>query len=540
MIGIVSYGGYIPRLRIDRMSIYNAMGWFAPATVMVAQGERSLCNWDEDSLSMAVTSAWDCLEGFDRGAVDACYLASTTLPFLDRQNAGIVKAALNLNDNVFTADVTSALKSGTAALLTGLDAIRGGDRRTALVTAADKREAKPAYFYEMWFGDGAASLLLGSQEVIAEFRGSHSVSHDFVDHYRGAGRRFDYMWEERWVRDLGYSRIIPEVVGGLLDKLGMTIDAVDKLIFPCFFKAEHRNIAKKLGIAPDKVADTMHEVCGETGAAHPLVMLVRALEEAKPGDKILVASFGQGSDALLFEVTGNIEKLPKRRGINGSLANKHVIDNYPQFLKFRNELDADTGIRAEVPMQTAMTVLWRKRKMILGLVGGKCTACGTAQFPKSEVCVNPSCGATHSQEDYEFSQRTAKIKTYTADLLAVSVDPPSLYGMIQFEGGGRFMCDFTDCQMDDVQVGQPVKMTFRRRYVDESRGFTGYFWKAIPQPIPEEPFEIRFDGKVAVVTGAGGGLVRVYALELAARGAKVVVNDLGGPPDGLGDGSARP
>ena len=94
---------------------------------------------------------------------------------------------------------------------------------------------------------------------------------------------YDYMWEERWVRDEGYSRIIPEAVTGLFNKLSISMDDVDTLVFPCFFKAEHRKIAEKLGASPDKVVDNFHEACGETGAAHPFVMLISALEKAKPG-----------------------------------------------------------------------------------------------------------------------------------------------------------------------------------------------------------------------------------------------------------------
>ncbi len=535
-IGITSFGGYIPRLRLDRMSIYESMGWFAPAIVMVAQGERSFGNWDEDSLTMAVAAARDCLVGVDRDTVDGVYLGSTTLPFQDRQCAGVLKDALTLRDDLITADFTTSLRAGTTALATALAAVKGGDHQSILVTASDMRQTKAATFYEMWFGDGAASVLVGSKDPVAELVGTHSLSFDFVDHYRGAGHDTDYTWEERWVRDEGYAKIIPQAISGLLKKVGWSMDEVNRLIYPCFFKAEHRKIAKTLGADKAQVADNLHEACGETGAAHPLVMLVQALEQAKPGDRIVVAGFGQGSDALAFRVTDAIEKLPARQGITGSLKNKVTVTNYAKFLKFRDLIETDLGIRAEAPTQAAPTVMWRKRDLLNGLVGGKCTKCGTPQLPRQDICVNPDCRAVSSQEPYAFADRPAKINSFTGDMLAVSMDPPAVYGMVEFTEGGRFMADFTDCTMDDVSVGQAVRFAFRKRVTDRARGMTCYFWKAIPVVDSSQPKDaIRLDGQVAVVTGAGAGLGRAYALELAARGAKVVVNDLGGARDGTGE-----
>jgi 3-hydroxy-3-methylglutaryl CoA synthase len=62
----------------------------------------------------------------DKQKLDALYLASTTLPFADRQNAGVVAAALNLSDKLITADHSSSQKAATTALITAFESVKGG------------------------------------------------------------------------------------------------------------------------------------------------------------------------------------------------------------------------------------------------------------------------------------------------------------------------------------------------------------------------------------------------------------------------------
>ena len=83
-------------------------------------------------------------------------------------------------------------------------------------------------------------------------------------------------------------------------------------------------------------------------------------------------------------------------------------------------------------------------------------------------------------EDYRFSDKRGTLFSYTEDRLAFTLSPPHLYGMIDFEGGGRNIFDFTDCEPGSLKQGMLMEMTFRRKYLDELRGIHGYFWKAIP------------------------------------------------------------
>ena len=323
-------------------------------------------------------------------------------------------------------------------------------------------------------------MLVGEGDVVAELVAHANRTVDFVDHYRGEGVAYDYTWEERWIRDEGYNKIVPATLKDLFAKADVSGADIAHFCMPCTLAKVAGPIAKKAGIAETAVRDNLAAVCGDTGAAHALVMFAHALESAKPGELILVVAFGQGCDALLFRATDKIAAAKPARGVSGFLARRREETNYQKFLAFNDTIEMERGMRSELDKATALSSLYRNRATLTGFVGGKCNVCGTLQFPKTNICVNPNCNAFHSQEPQPFSDLEGRIMSYTADNLTYSADPPACYGMVQFDAGGRVMIDFTDVTPDDIDVGKKMDMVFRIKDYDGQRGFTRYFWKATP------------------------------------------------------------
>ena len=476
MTGIVSYGAYVPRYRLARSKISSAMGWLNAAAL---SGEKAVANYDEDSLTMATAAGKECLTGVNQRNIDALYLATTTAPYLERESAVIISLALDLRSSIRTADFANSLKAGTEALLLSCDSVKVGGAGNVLVCASDCRLGKPGSLQELMLGDGAAAILIGNDGVVASLEGSYSVSYDFPDRWRAATDKFVRTPEDRWVRDEAYNKFIPEAITGLLKKCGLEAKDLAKVIYPCLYARDHANIGRKLGFQPEQIQEPLLATVGDNGTATPLMMLVAALEEAKPGDNILVASHGNGSQALFFKVTEDIKKRRGGRGIQKYLNTKAELDPYEKYLTFRGIIPTEMGVRGEVGT-TQLPLAWREQKTILSLYGSRCKSCGTPQYPPQRICVNPECGAVDEMEPYSFADKKTTLFSYTEDHLAFSVSPPQMYGMIDFEGGGRYWFDITDCEAGSLQVDMPMELTFRKKYVDEMRGIHGYFWKAMP------------------------------------------------------------
>lgn len=476
--GIKSFGAYVPTRRIARAAIAEAHAWSFPPTSTSVKGELSLCNWDEDAISLAVEAARDCLYGADQAAVGALDLVSTTAPYADLQNAAIAACALRLPKSVSCADHGGSTRAGLLALNRACSSRREG---TTLVVASEKRSARPRSPQELQYGSGAAALLIGSgPNLQARFLGCESLSLPFVDHFRRAGDRFDYYWEERWIRDEGVAKMVPRAVKALLTRLDISMDRVAHFGMSGGPPGSGKLVAKTLAIAPERVLPDLLTQTGDTGAAHAPLLLIEALERSRAGDIIVVAAFSQGCEVTAFEVLADSPPT-RRRGLAGHLARRIEETSYPKLLSLGEHLELDWGMRAEADQKTALTEQYRSTEQILGFVGGRCSRCEAVQFPSLPACVN--CGALASQAPHALADEPAKIATYTVDWLQYTPAPPLYVGLVQFDVGARLLMEITDVGLGGLEVGTPLEMRFRIKERDRLRHYDRYFWKAAPQDL---------------------------------------------------------
>lgn len=478
MIGITSFGAYLPRLRMSRRAIAEANAWYAPN--IKGKGTRALANWDEDAVTMAVAAARDCLgREDDRGRIGKVLLASTTLPFSERLNSAIVAGALTLDDGVEAIDVSGSQRAGLTALRGGIEAVAGGAGE-ALVIAADARNAKPGSASELAYGDGAAALTIGRGEVLAEYLGGSAISVDFVDRFRLAGEPFDYTWEERWVRDEGVSKLMPRAIAQALADAKVEAGAVDHFVMPTTFRGIDAQVARATGVRGETIVPALLEEIGECGTAHALMVLAHLLETTRPGAIILVAQFGSGAQALVFRVTDRAGQIAPERGVSGWIARGVEETRYTKFLSFKGNLDLERGMRGEQDQKTALSTAYRHRDALQGLVAGRCDVTGEVSFPPTRVIYAEGQPLKDTQRPYKLADRPARVLSWSAEYLSFHRSPPHCYGQVDFDGGGRILMEFTDVGADEIESGMEVEMTFRIKALDEARGFRRYFWKATP------------------------------------------------------------
>jgi hydroxymethylglutaryl-CoA synthase len=468
MAGIISYGTYLPLWRLSR----STMG---PG----GKGEKVIASFDEDSVTMGVAAGLECLKGLDRQSVDGLFFASTTSPYKEKLAATVLATALDLRRDVLVADFANSVRAGTIALRAALDAVKAGTADQVLVVAADCRLGAPGSEWERKCADGAAAILIGKSGLISEAGYFFSLSDEMLDVWRSEDDRFIRAWENRFVATEGYMRVTQDAVTGLMSKYGLSANEFSKSVIAVPDKRRQAQLSKMLGFDPSShLQDSLLDSVGDSGTAYPLMLLASVLEQAVAGDTILLAAYGNGSDAHTFEVTDQIDNLRDRRTIRDYLGSKAMIPSYTAFLQWKGLLPEQ---KPPYPLgEIAAPALWREREQNMRLYGGRCKACGAIQHPPQRICIK--CRAKDQFEHVRLSDKKGKLVTYSVDYMEGNPEVPEVVCVVNFEGGGRIDCSMTDwTALDEVKMGMTVEMTFRKLYVRE--GIHQYLWKSAPPRI---------------------------------------------------------
>ena len=466
MAGIAALGAYIPRYRLGP----STDGWGS-------RTERSVANFDEDSVTMAVAAGLDCLSGRDRDEIDGLLFATTTPPYAEKGCASIIATALDLRRDIFTADITDVLRAGTAALKQALDSVAAGSARQVLVIASDNRQGAPKGDAERNSGDGAAAFIVAGDGVIAELEGSYSLSENMMDVWRSAGDQFVRSWEDRFAIEEGLERILGDAIAGYMERHGIASKDVGKLALYAPDGRRHAQLARQMGFGAEQVQEAMFGKLGNTGAAFVPMLLASALEEAAPGQLILAASYGDGSDVIGFRTTGLSGNGIKGKGVNAHLQSGNSLDSYETYARWRDVWLTDAASRRPQAQSPSVSALWRESDRNIRFYGATCNQCGFVQYPPQRVCVK--CQVRDDSSPVRLSDRPGTVFTYSMDYLAGTTDTPLVVTVVDFDGGGRTLCMMTDRELDEVHVGMPVQMSFRKLRV--VNGIHNYYWKAVPQ-----------------------------------------------------------
>lgn len=462
---ILATGAYIPRTRIERRMI--AEMWSGPAV----PGERSLAASDEDAITMAVEAALNCVRGRDLREIDGLYFASTSAPYAERQAATIVAAAMDLREDVVTMDFADSLRAGTAALRAARDAVVSGAARRVLVVCADRRAAEPESPFEQIFGDGAAAVLVGREDVsaIASIETIVSVTEDVTMGWRRTEDRFVRSYNPKHEMDFGFTAPLVRALLAATEEAGVD-PAEARLAIPSPDGRAQFKVAREAGIPLDRIADPLVLAIGVLGTPAAFIALISALEAARTGETVLLGAAGEGADVAVLRVCSGL--VPDAWRPASVFEDRRLVSSYGDLVRANKLMDLPAPLILSSPITA-----WRNRAQDLNLHGMRCTSCGLVQFPIGRVCQR--CKTKDRREEVPLAHR-GTLFTYTFDhvVAATYSTIPVTRAIVDLEGGARFLTSVTDVAPEDVFIGMPVELALRR--VNDGGGFKNYYWKARP------------------------------------------------------------
>jgi hydroxymethylglutaryl-CoA synthase len=314
MAGIAGYGVYVPIYRITVEEI--AKVWSEDAAG-IKKGlnivEKSVPDKDEDTATIAVEAARRAVRhaGIDAHEIGAVYVGSESHPYAVKPTATIVKEAIGTGNRVMAADLEFACKAGTAGMQMVMGLIDSNMIKYGMTVGSDTAQGRPGDALEYTASAGGAAFILGKEgkDTIAKILKTVSFTSDTPDFWRKEGASFP-SHGGRFTGEPGYFNHTISATKMLLEETGLKPPDFDYAVFHQPNGRFPMTVAAQLGFTSEQIRNGLiTPLIGNTYSGASLIGLAATLDIAKPGQKILVTSFGSGagSDSFAIEVTENID-----------------------------------------------------------------------------------------------------------------------------------------------------------------------------------------------------------------------------------------
>ena len=344
-VGIVGYGAYIPKFRISVEEI--AKVWAKDARGIkegLVVEEKSVPGLDEDTITISVEAAKNALAraGIDPLKVGALYIGSESHPYAVKPSGTVVAEALGLSKNLMVADFEFACKAGTAAIQTCYGLVKAGEIEYGIAIGADTAQGRPGDALEYTAAAGGAAFVIG-KDPLAKLEATYSYTSDTPDFWRREGAGFP-RHGARFTGKPAYFMHVVSATKGLLEKVGAVVADYDYVVFHMPNGKFPLTAAKTLGVPEAKILPSLVvKRVGNSYSGSSPVGLTAVLDIAKPGDRILMTSYGSGAgaDSFSWVVTDKIlERQGKARKTEEYIKDKQNID-YGTYAKLRRKLKGD-------------------------------------------------------------------------------------------------------------------------------------------------------------------------------------------------------
>jgi hydroxymethylglutaryl-CoA synthase len=339
-VGIVGYGAYVPRYRLPAEEVARVWGGDSGATPIT---EKAVAGLDEDTISMSIEAARNALAraGIDPQDIRAVWVGSESHPYAVKPSSTIVAEAIGAAPSVQAADLEFACKAGSEAVVAGIGIVGSGMGRYVLAIGMDTAQARPGDALEYTAASGGAAFLLGpGAESLALYEATLSHVSDTPDFWRRAYTHYP-SHGHRFTGEPAYFEHITSAGRRLMEEMGTKPSDYAYAVFHQPNAKFPQRAAQMLGFKPEQYkTGLLAPMIGNTYAGSSLIGLTAILDEASPGDRVFMVSFGSGagSDAFSIRVTERIaERRERAPSTRDYIARRKVID-YATYVRYRHKL----------------------------------------------------------------------------------------------------------------------------------------------------------------------------------------------------------